>query len=127
MIHRATTPIGTLTKKISRHENQCTIRPPTVGPSNGPINAGMMTKFIATSSSDFGNVRTIASLPTGVIIAAPKPCRMRAATSIGTLIARPHSTEANVNSATANANTRRVPYLSAIQPLTGMPTARLNM
>ena len=69
----------------------------------------------------------IASRPTGIIIAAPKPCRMRAATSIGTLSDRPHRTDASVNSATANANTRRVPYLSAIQPLTGMPTARLRM
>ncbi len=95
MIHSATTPIGTLTKKISRHENQCTISPPTVGPSSGPISAGMMTKFIATSSSDLGNVRMMASRPTGVIIAAPKPCRMRAATSIGTLTASPQSTDAS--------------------------------
>jgi len=127
MIHSAATPIGTLTKKISRHENQCTMSPPTVGPSSGPISAGMMTKFIATNSSDLGNVRMIASRPTGVIMAAPKPCRMRAATSMGTLTASPQSTEATVNNATANANTRRVPYRSAIQPLIGMPTARLRM
>ena len=109
MIHNAAMPIGTLTKKMSRQENQCTINPPTVGPSSGPINAGTMTKFIATSSSDLAKVRMMARRPTGVIIAAPKPCRMRAATSIGTLRARPHSTDATVNSATANASTRRVP------------------
>ena len=102
-------PIGTLTKKISRQDSQCTISPPTVGPSSGPISAGMMTKFIAISSSDFGKVRMIARRPTGVIMAAPRPCRMRAATSIGTLTDNPQSTEASVKIATASANTRRVP------------------
>jgi hypothetical protein len=116
-----------LTKKISRHDSQCTIRPPTVGPSSGPISAGMITKFIAPSSSDFGKVRMMHRRPTGIIIAAPSPCRMRAATSMGTFTARPHSTDAIVKSSTAPPNTRRVPKRSAIQPLTGMPTARLRM
>jgi hypothetical protein len=116
-----------LTKKISRHDSQCTMRPPTVGPSRGPINAGMMMKLIAASSSDFANVRTIARRPTGVISAAPIPCRIRAATSIGTLTDRPHRIEAVVNTATAVPNTRRVPNRSANQPLNGIPTARLRM
>ena len=51
-----------------------------MGPSSGPISAGMMTKFIAISSSDFGKVRMMASLPTGIIMAAPIPCNIRAAT-----------------------------------------------
>ena len=102
-------PIGTLTKKISRHDSECTINPPTVGPSSGPISAGMMTKFIAARSSDFGKVRMIARRPTGVIMAAPSPCRMRAATSIGTLTDNPQSTDASVKTPTASANTRRVP------------------
>ena len=54
-------PTGTLTKKISRHDSQWTMSPPTVGPSSGPISAGMITKFIAASSSDLANVRTIAA------------------------------------------------------------------
>ena len=96
-------------KKIARQGSQCTIRPPTVGPSSGPISAGMTTKFIATKSSDLGKVRMMVSRPTGIIIAAPRPCRMRAATSIGTLSARPQSTDEKVNSATAALNTRREP------------------
>ena len=123
----AARPTGTLTKKISRHDSQCTMSPPTVGPSSGPISAGMMTKFIAISSSDLGKVRMMASLPTGIIIAAPMPWRMRVATSIGALTARPHRTDARVKIATATPNTSRVPNRSAIQPLTGMPTARLRM
>ena len=125
--HCAARPTGTLTKKISRHDSQCTITPPTVGPSIGPINAGMMMKFIATSNSDFAKVRITVRRPTGIIIAAPTPCKMRAATSIGTFTDTPHSTDENVNSATAAANTRRVPNRSAIHPLTGMHTAKLTM
>ncbi len=50
-----------------------------------------------------------------------------AATSIGTSTDRPHRTDAIVNSAMADANTPRVPKRSAIQPLTGMHTAKLTM
>ena len=98
-----------------------------MGPSKGPINAGMMTKFIAINSSDLGKVRMIASRPTGIIIAAPMPCRILAATSIGTLMDSPHRIEEIVKMVTALPNTRRVPNPSAIQPLTGMQTARLRI
>ncbi|MNN27753.1 hypothetical protein D3C81_1412960 [compost metagenome] len=116
-----------MTKKISRHDSQCTIRPPTVGPSNGPIRAGMMTKFMAASNCDLGKVRMMVSRPTGIIMAAPTPCSRRAATSIGELTDRPQRMEAMVKMATAAENTRRVPKRSAIQPLMGMHTARLRM
>ena len=56
-----------------------------------------------------GNARMIARRPPGVIIAAPSPCRMRAATSMGTLTDSPHRMEATVKLATASAKTRRVP------------------
>ena len=114
-------------KKMTRHGNQCTISPPIVGPSSGPIKAGMITKFIAISNSVFGKVRMIVSRPTGIIIAAPMPCRIRAATSMGTFKDRPQSTEEKVKIATAVLNTRHVPKRSAIQPLIGMHTARLRM
>lgn len=98
---------------MTRHDSQCTIKPPTVGPSNGPIKAGMITKFIAMSNSDLGKVRMMVSRPTGIIMAAPIPCMMRAATSMGTLKDRPQRTEENVKIATAVLNTRRVPKRSA--------------
>ena len=41
------------------------------------------------------------------------PCRMRAATNIGVLMASPHSTEAVVKITMAMKNTRRVPKRSA--------------
>ncbi len=71
-------------------------------------------------------VRPRINRPTGIIIAPPMPCSARAATSIASDCDWPHSAEATVNSAMAPAKMLRVPYLSAIQPLIGMKTARLN-
>ncbi len=69
----------------------------------------MMTKFIAVSSSALGKVRMMASRPTGIIIAAPTPCRILVATSIGKLTDSPHRIEETVKMLTALPNTRRVP------------------
>ena len=43
------------------------------------------------------------------------------------LLEIPHRNEPSVKIAIAEANTRRVPNLSAIQPLIGMKTARLSV
>ena len=85
----------------------------------------MMTKFIASACGLW--VCRFREDDTGIIIAAPMPCSVRAATSIGTFTDKPQTIEERVNSVTAIANTRRVPKRSAIQPLTGMQTARLRM
>ena len=102
------------------------MRPPASGPSIGPTSAGTATKLMARTSCDFGKARTSVSRPTGTIIAPPHPCRMRKATSQWMLRASPHSSDPRANSPMAPANTRRVPKRLAIQPLTGMNTARLS-
>ena len=84
-------------------------------------------KFITRSRSDFGNVRTTALRPTGIIIAAATPCGTRAATSRLALGARPHSTDDTVNRPSANRKMRRLPKRSASQPLTGIETASDRM
>jgi len=43
------------------------------------------------------------------------------------LLEIPHSNDPSVNNPIAEANTRRVPKRSAIHPLIGMNTARLNV
>jgi len=103
------------------------MRPPAIGPSIGPIRPGMATKLMARISSDLAKVRTRVSRPTGTIMAPPQPCRMRQATSRWMLLDMPQSTEPRVKRPIADANTRRVPKRSAIQPLIGMNTARLNV
>ena len=82
---------------------------------------------MAVTSSDRGKLRNRMSRPTGVIIAPPKPWITRISTSTGRLDDKPHRPEPMVNSASAPANTRRVPKRSANQELTGMNTARLRM
>ncbi len=103
------------------------MKPPAVGPSIGPTSAGMATKLMAWISSDLGKLRTSVRRPTGTIMAPPQPCRTRQATSRWMLLISPHSSEPSVKMPMAEANTRRVPKRSAIQPLTGMKTARLSV
>jgi len=82
---------------------------------------------MARTNSDFGSARTSVSRPTGTIIAPPQPCRTRHATNRWMLRLKPHSSEPSANRPMAPANTRRVPNRFAIQPLTGMNTARLRV
>ena len=102
------------------------IKPPIVGPSKGPIKAGMITKFIALSNSDLSKVRTIKRRPTGIMSAAATPCNTREAINISRELDMPHKNDAKVNKATALAKTRREPNRSAIQPLSVMHTAKLS-
>ncbi len=66
------------------------------------------------------------SRPTGFMSAPPTPCSTRMATSIPSEVDAPHSAEETVKTATAAQKTVRAPNRSAIQPLTGMKTARLR-
>ena len=101
--------------------------PPATGPSIGPTSAGTATKLMARISSDLAKVRTMVRRPTGTIIAPPQPCRIRQKTSMWMLVESPQRIDPSVNMPIAEENTRRVPYRSAIQPLTGMKTARLKV
>jgi hypothetical protein len=68
----------------------------------------------------------MARRPTGIINAAPIPCKTRAAINIGTLREIPQINEDRVKMRTAYLNTRLVPKRSAIHPLTGIKRARLR-
>ena len=56
------------------------MKPPSGGPITGPISAGTVTQAIALTSALLSIERSSTSRPTGVIIAPPMPCRMRAMT-----------------------------------------------
>ena len=75
------TPIGTLMRKIQCHEKYVVMKPPSGGPQIGPISAGIVTSAIAWTSSRLSMLRTRMRRPTGVIIAPPAPCMMRANTN----------------------------------------------
>ncbi len=115
-----------MTKKIQRHDSEWSSRPPITGPSAGAMTVGTMITRLAAARSDGGKARNSIAVPTGMSIPPPAPCSRRKATSCPSEPARPHRTDATVNSATATRNVRLVPTRSPIQPEAGMKTARLS-
>ena len=99
------------------------MKPPTGGPSTGPISAGVVTQAMAPTSSRLLMVRTSTRRPTGVIMAPPMPCTMRATTKSVSELDSAQPIEPSTNTAIAARNTVRAPKRSAVQPLAGMNTA----
>ena len=116
-------PNGTLIKNIQRQSATLVINPPSGGPIIGAISAGQVSVAMAVMSRCFGVVRRTASRPTGTISAPPTPCKIRIATKLWALVARPQNTEETVKMASARLKMVRAPKRSAIQPLAGMSTA----
>ena len=99
------------------------MKPPTGGPSIGPISAGVVTQAMAPTSSRLGMLRTTTMRPTGVIMAPPMPCTMRAMTKSVSELDSAQPIEPSTNTAMAARNTVRAPKRSAVQPLAGMKIA----
>ena len=119
-------PIGTLIKKIQCHDAYVVMKPPSGGPQIGPISAGMVTSDIALTRRRLSIVRTMISRPTGVIIAPPAPCTMRASTNSSSECEAAQPIEPSTKTPIAARNTLRVPNRSAVQPLAGMEIASDN-
>ena len=102
-------PIGTLMKKIHRHEKYVTMNPPSGGPTIGPIVAGIISQAITVTSSLFEQARSITSRPTGDISAPPIPCSRRDATRKNRFCDTPHRIDPSVNKPMAARNTVRGP------------------
>jgi hypothetical protein len=102
------------------------MKPPSGGPITGPTSAGTVTQAIALTSALLSIERSSTSRPTGVIIAPPRPCTMRAITKWVTEEDSAQPTDPIMKTPTAIANTMRAPNRSAVQPLIGMNTARLS-
>src|SRR6202048_4791770 len=99
------------------------MKPPSGGPITGPISAGTVTHAMALTSALLSIERSSTSRPTGVIIAPPMPCRMRAITKWVTEDDSAQPIDPTMKTAIATENTRRAPKRSAVQPLAGMKTA----
>ena len=99
------------------------MKPPTGGPSTGPISAGVVTQAMALTSSRLLMLRTSTIRPTGVIMAPPMPCTMRAITKSVRELESAQPIEPSTNTAMAARNTVRAPKRSAVQPLAGMKIA----
>ena len=77
----ATTPIGTLTKKIHDQCRFSRISPPTTGPRIGAIIAGIDTNPITLPIRWGPATWAMIIIATGMIIPPPAPWRMRKSTS----------------------------------------------
>jgi hypothetical protein len=99
------------------------MKPPSGGPQIGPISAGMVTSDMAWTRRCLSMLRTMMSRPTGVIIAPPRPCTIRANTNSWSECEAAQPIEPSTNTPIAARNTLRVPNRSAVQPLAGMPIA----
>ncbi len=87
--------------------------------------AGIVSQDMAATIWALETERSSTRRPTGTIMAPPRPCRMRAATRMGSEGARPQNTEAMVKMKMAARKTVLAPKWSAAQPLAGMKTERL--
>src|SRR4051812_5391518 len=99
------------------------MKPPSGGPITGPTSAGTVTHAMAFTNALLSMERSSTSRPTGVIMAPPAPCRMRAITKWVTEEDNAQPIEPTMNTAMAIENTARAPKRSAVQPLAGMNTA----
>src|SRR4051812_21757894 len=116
-------PIGMLIRKIQCQEKYVVMKPPSGGPITGPTSAGTVTHAMALTSALLSMERSKTRRPTGVIIAPPAPCTIRAITKWVTEEDSAQPIEPAMNTAIAIENTARAPNRSAVQPLAGMNTA----
>ena len=96
------------------------MNPPSGGPITGPTSAGTVTQAIALTSALLSIERSSTSRPTGVIIAPPMPCTIRAMTKSVTEAERAQPIEPSMK--TAIAMTEHHAGAEAV----GGPSARRN-
>jgi len=116
---RASSPTGRLMKKIQRQEKLSVIQPPRVGPITGATTTPRPYTAMAVACLRGGKLSSRIAWDSGSMPPPPSPCRIRAAMSMGMLMARPHSMEAAVNTRMEISISRLRPILRAIQPVAG--------
>ena len=105
----ATAAMGTLMRKISRHDHAWTSQPPMKGPTALATPASADQAPTAwPRSSGWNDAEMIARLP-GTRSAPPAPCRARAKVSQVAVGARAHRTDATVKATRPITNIRRRP------------------
>ena len=120
------TPIGAFTKKIHRQDRPEVSRPPSSGPmaTARPVTAPQTPNAVPRSRPR--NASASSARETANMIAPPMPCRPRESWSIRVLVAKPHRTEAPVNTTRPIRYSRRRPYMSARLPAVSRNAARVS-
>jgi hypothetical protein len=122
----AAIPIGTLMKKIQLQWMCSVIAPPTSGPIASASAETPTQMPIARPRSRGGKVTAMIESVAGFISAAPSPCTMRQTISPPALRARPHPSEAIVNTTRPTMKTRRRPNRSASLPPVSMNAPKVS-
>ena len=113
----ASSPIGTLTRKIQRQPTVSVSSPPSSVPSAAPAApTNAYTPIARARSVGSGNSAAIMPSTTADAIAAATPCPNRASTSIVASTDPPHSSEASTNNSSPVTSLRRRPYSSPSRP-----------
>ncbi len=110
-------PMGMFTKKIQCQSIDCVITPPASRPTEPPAEAtNAYTPIALACSRGSGNIVTIIPRITAEVIAPPTPWTKRAAINTVWLSARPHSSEATVNTQIPARKMLRRPIRSPKRP-----------
>ncbi|MDT4856514.1 hypothetical protein FQZ97_909070 [compost metagenome] len=109
-------PSGTLMRNMSCQPNPAIRAPPSDGPSAVPTADMVPSKPMALPARALGTESATDAIVRAIMIAAPKPCAVRAAISSPSVGARLHSAEATVNKAMPAISRRRRPIRSPSRP-----------
>ena len=109
-------PIGTLIRKTQSQEAYSTSAPPTIGPRAMPETEIALQMPTALPRSSGGKAAEISESESGMMKAAPSPCRARIAISISMLCEKAASNEVAVKSARPIMNQRLRPKRSPRPP-----------
>ena len=120
------TPIGTLTRKIQRHDNASTSAPPTSGPVETATAVVAPQMPSAVPRSRPWNSCAISASEVPNIIAPPIPCAARETCRNSGSGANPQASDEAVKIASPSMNTSLRPTLSASDPAASSTPARVS-
>ena len=123
VIRMATTPTGTLMKKIQRQEKLSVIQPPNVGPMMGATTMPMPYTAIAMPCLVRGKLSTRMAWEMGCRPPPPAPWRIRKKISRGRFGAKPQRKELMVKMMTQPMKRRLRPRSMESQPVSGSTMA----
>ncbi len=119
--------IGSTTRKIQRHERDCSTMPETAGPSAGATDMARVTLPMTRPRSCSGTTAIRVVISSGIITAVPLAWMTRAASSTGNAQAMAASRVPAQKVAIASPKAKRVVTRWRNQPVIGMTTAIVSM
>ncbi len=126
-ITNVSTAIGSTSPNMKRHDRNCRMIPEIVGPIAGATEMTMLTLPIMTPRRSIGTRVRMVVISSGIMIAVPDACTMRAPRSTQNPGARVAIKVPAQNRPIAAPNTIRVDNRWSRKPVVGMTTAMVSM